>query len=294
MATVTETGTPAEEAKKHGGRIFAAWFIASTIMDLIVWFVWGPHMPPGGMTDSANGQRFDFKVLTVVSVPVLFMVWIYGAYAIAVFRDKGHVGGDGYYVRGNRKVQGFWYFVTTIGVLALAVFGIYELVVPAGAGSGEGPSPIWKPANSAHMLEVQVIAQQWRFSYRWPQFGGMETTSLILPVNTEIAFHVTSLDVIHDFWAYQLGVKADANPQSDNVAFTKTLQTGNFIVRCDELCGIWHGAMFNSGKVVSQSAFYQWANSMEQQGASLTKLLPKYATTYVPKDNVAGGSYFNG
>lgn len=291
--TQEETGTPAELAKKHGGRIFAVWFILSIIADYFVWFVWGPHMPPGGMTDSAAGQRFDFKVLTVLCVPVLFMVWVYGGYALIFFRDKGKTGEDGYYVKGNRKVQATWYTLTGALVVSLAAFGTYELIVPAGAGVGEGPTPIWKPADSVHQLVVQVIAQQWRFTYRWPQFGGMETTSIELPVGTEIQFDVTSLDVIHDFWAYQLGVKADANPESNNVAYTKTLQTGRFVVRCDELCGIWHGAMYNYGQVVSKTAFYNWATNMQAQNASLTKLLPKYTTTYLPQDNVAGGQYYN-
>ena len=57
-----------------------------------------------------------------------------------------------------------------------------------------------------------MIAQQWKFTYRYPTFGGFETNQLVLPDDTTIAFHVTSLDVIHSFWAYQLGVKADANP----------------------------------------------------------------------------------
>ena len=293
LKTTEESGSPAAIARKHGVRIVGIWFVLSVITDLVVWFVWGPHMPPGTMTTSAAGQQFDFKVLTVMSVPVLYMVWVYGAYVIVKFRDRGdHV--DGYYVTGNRKTQALWYAATGVLVLFLAGFGTYELVVPAGAGVGEGPSPIWKPANTTHMLQVQVIAQQWRFTYRWPQFGGMETTSLLLPVNTEIQFNVTSLDVIHDFWAYQLGVKADANPEVNNVAYTKTQQTGRFVVRCDELCGIWHGAMYNYGNVVSQSAFYQWATSMEAQNASLTKLLPKYSTSYTPNDNVAGGQYFNG
>ncbi|MGC8465327.1 MAG: hypothetical protein ACP5O0_05280 [Acidimicrobiales bacterium] len=287
-----EVGSPAAEARKHGGRIFAAWFVASVIGDIVVWFVWGPHMAPGFMTSTAAGQVFDFKVLTVLSVPVLFMVWIYGGYSLIMFRDKG-THEDGYYVKGNRKIQATWYTLTGILVIGLAAFGTYELIAPAGAGVGEGPSPIWKPNNAGHTLVVQVIAQQWRFTYRWPQFGGMETTSINLPVNTEIQFDVTSLDVIHDFWAYQLGVKADANPEVNNVAYTKTLQTGRFVVRCDELCGIWHGAMYNYGHVVSQSSFYSWAHSMEAQNASLTKLLPKFSTSYLPKDNVVGGQYFN-
>ena len=47
------------------------------------------------------------------------------------------------------------------------------------------------------------------------------------PVDRQIEFHVTSLDAIHSFWAYQLGVKADANPGVDNVAYVKATKTGD-------------------------------------------------------------------
>ncbi len=279
-----------EEGKKHAKNIVAIWFVVAVIADLIVWFVYGPHMPPGTMTDQARGAQFDIKVVSVMAVPVLLFLWTFGFYAIAKFRG-GKDRAEGYYIKGNVKTQAAWYIITASLVLFLAGFGTYELVLPAGAGGGEGPSPIWRPSSNK-LLQVQVIAQQWRFTYRWPQFGGMETTSINLPINTEIQFNVTSLDVIHDFWAYQLGVKADANPDSNNVAFAKTLETGRFTVRCDELCGIWHGAMFNYGHVVSQSQFLSWAQSMEAQNASVTKLLPKYATTYTPSYLGAGGGYY--
>jgi cytochrome c oxidase subunit 2 len=71
--------------------------------------------------------------------------------------------------------------------------------------------------------------------------------------------HVTSLDVVHSFWAYQLGVKADANPGVDNVAYVTTKGPMVFNVRCAELCGLWHGYMFNNGSVVSQTQFNSWA-----------------------------------
>jgi cytochrome c oxidase subunit 2 len=93
---------------------------------------------------------------------------------------------------------------------------------------------------------------------------------------------VTSLDVIHSFWAYQLGVKADANPDVDNVAYTTAKQIGGFTVRCSELCGIWHGAMFDSGQVMSPSGFQTWAAKTETQMAVVTKQLPPYALTYDP------------
>jgi cytochrome c oxidase subunit 2 len=166
---------------------------------------------------------------------------------------------------------------------------------PAGAVKAEtdavAGTGTWSP-NSNEVLPVQVIAQQWKFTYRYPTFGGFESPDLILPDNTQIAFNVTSLDVIHSFWAYQLEVKADANPMENNVAFTKTEQLGTFEVRCSELCGIWHGAMFNSGNVVSESAFMTWATSTESKNAANTKDLPPFAWTYVPDANGAAGGYY--
>jgi cytochrome c oxidase subunit 2 len=90
--------------------------------------------------------------------------------------------------------------------------------------------------------------------------------------------------VIHSFWAYQLGVKADANPQVDNVAYVTPKALGSVTVRCNELCGIWHGAMFNYGHVVSQSAFASWASGVQskEQSDGVLAALPPYARTYDP------------
>ena len=74
-------------------------------------------------------------------------------------------------------------------ILFLAIFGTAELL-SNGSGGGQGPSPIAKP--SGGVLPVQVIAQQWEFTYRYPTYGGVETPDLVVPVDREIAFHVTS------------------------------------------------------------------------------------------------------
>jgi cytochrome c oxidase subunit 2 len=97
-----------------------------------------------------------------------------------------------------------------------------------------------------------------------------------------VQFNVTSLDVIHSFWAYQLGVKADANPGVNNIAYSKPDHAGRVTVRCAELCGLWHGAMFNNGAVVSVTAFRAWAAASRVRLASVTRILPPYATTYDP------------
>ena len=94
--------------------------------------------------------------------------------------------------------------------------------------------------------------------------------------------------MIHSFWAYQLGVKADANPDVDNVAFVKPTKIETFEVHCSELCGIWHGAMFDHGHVVSKPNFERWIHQQEVIFAPATKVLPKYATHYLPKPTERG------
>jgi cytochrome c oxidase subunit 2 len=278
-STTAKEGTVA----RHGLRIFLIWLPLAIVADLLIWFVWYPHMPPGRMSDQAQGQQFDIAVLAVCAAPILLFIWVYAAYALIVWRRRPGDDTDAAPIQGNTRVQAAWITATAVIVLGLFVFGTVELIVPAGAGAGEGPSPIWKP-NTANMLQVQVIGQQWAFTYRFPQFGGFETTQLELPLGQQVEFHVTSLDVIHSFWSYELGVKADANPGVDNVAYAKPQQLGSFQVRCNELCGIWHGAMFNYGHVVTPAAFQAWARGLQarERRLGLLSALPPYALTYDP------------
>jgi cytochrome c oxidase subunit 2 len=283
MATPEAPAARAQADRNHGLWIFLIWLPLAVVADLLIWFAWKPHIPPGTMSSSAQHQQFDIAVMAMVAAPVLLFVWTYAAYALVTWRHRAGDEEDGPPIHGNAKIQATWIGATAVIVLGLFVFGTVELIVPAGAGAGEGPAPIWKP-NVSHMLEVQVIGQQWAFTYRFPQFGGMETSELVLPNNATVEFHVTSLDVIHSFWAYQLGVKADANPGVDNVAYTTTREPGTFVVRCNELCGLWHGAMFNYGHVVSPAAFVAWANHWRavQARNGLLAALPPYALAYDP------------
>jgi len=277
----------------HFLRMVAIWLVLSAVAVPVFYFLVGPHVPPGTMTSAAEENQFDFNILMVIALPVLIAVWVYLGYSIVTWRASKAaepVGGE--VARSHMGVQAGWIAITSVIVLFLAGFGTYELIATNGAGGGEGPNPVWTPT-SAHILPVQVIGQQWKFTYRYPTFGGFESQQLMLPADTSIAFHVTSLDVIHSFWAYQLSIKADANPQVDNVAYTSTRATGGFTVRCSELCGLWHGAMYNYGKVVTKDQFESWAKATQQATAESTKLLPPFAWTYVPDANGADGGYYN-
>jgi cytochrome c oxidase subunit 2 len=295
------SGSPPE--RQHWRRIIVVWAVLSIAADVIWIKLVGPHVPPGRASSTANGAAFDFNVLFVIALPVLIGVWVYMAYAITEWRASrgGPEPVSGPNSSGNGRIEVAWIGITTVIVLFLAGFGTYELIQPEGSGGGQGPTPIWGPTahtasvwtpTSGTVLQVQVIGQQWKWTFRYPSFGGFETNDLVIPDNTTIAFHVTSLDVIHSFWAYQLGVKADANPGQDNVAFTTPAATGTFVVRCVELCGIWHGAMYHSGTIMTPTAFEQWATQTESKLAVNTALLAPFAYTYTPDANGADGGYY--
>ncbi len=55
----TEAAVPADAQRRephHGLRIFLIWLPVALAADLIIWFVWGPHMPPGDMSSSASAS----------------------------------------------------------------------------------------------------------------------------------------------------------------------------------------------------------------------------------------------
>ncbi len=278
------SGGPAAEGgaePNHTLRFGILWGVGTLIaLPLVIWVI-GPLIGPGSGSEQALGQTTDDTVLAALATPVFTLVVLYMIYASIFFRQPRGAVLEGPALRGHARLQIVWIVVTSLMVLSIAVFGTVRLESDYGAGSGSGPSPLTVPKGPK--LQVQVIAQQWLFTYRYPGYGGVETTELYLPNNEMVEFHVTSLDVIHSFWAYKLGVKADANPGVDNIAFVKPTKLENFTVRCAELCGVWHGYMSNAGKVVTPSQFATWIHAQQKHFAPATKVLPKYSTTYLPE-----------
>lgn len=268
---------------RHAVRIVATWAVLTAIVVPLVIWVLGPQIPPGNLSAQSHDQHVVNVALTAIGAPVLLMIWVYFGYAIRFFRQPPDTAVlDGPPISGDARIQLTWLLVTGAMVVGLAVFGTADLFSGGGAGGGEGPHPVAKPAGAAHALQIQVIGQQWLWTFRYPSYGGLETTTLELPVDRVIEFHVTSLDVAHSFWAIELGVKADALQGADNVAFGRALRTGSFQVRCDELCGLWHGHMNTTGHVVTAGAFASWIAQQGRAYAGVRQYVPPYAPVYYP------------
>jgi cytochrome c oxidase subunit II len=268
-------------------RLLVAWAVLTVIGIVIAMQV---HLPPGDQSHQAGDQTWLLQLMTILSVPVFVGVVLFILYSVVAFRQKGPVLEDGPANYGNFRIQVAWVAVTAVVVLILAIIGIDELSSTSSetnfaASSQQTLASVGTSAG--HPLRVQVIGQQWWFTYRYPDFGGVETTHLMLPVDANVEFHITSTDVLHSFWAYQLGIKADANPGADNITYVTTLHTGSFTVRCAELCGLWHGHMADTnGAVMTQDAFAAWIAQVQKDGADFN--LPPYAPIYFPSPAVKG------
>jgi cytochrome c oxidase subunit II len=264
-----------EEADRpHMVRLLIIWVILSAIGIVGVLQI---NYPPYDQSIQGQDQASTLKLLTALATPVFIGVVMMILYSAIYFRRTTPELVDGPPMLGNTPVQIVWVTISAILVLFLAVVGIATLSNENGAQAVGGAG-----AQNKEII-VQVIAQQWYFTYRYPDYGGVETTHLYLPVNHPVELHVTSLDIIHSFWAYQLGVKADANPGVDNIFHVTPQKTGGFQVRCSELCGLWHGHMVDSeGQVVSQSDFDTWIAQQQTDFATIAKVVPSYAPYYFP------------
>ncbi len=270
------------EPSTHLRRAAVAWAVLSVLGVLGVVLLLGPHMPPGRGSVESSEQTTANILISSIMLPIAIALWLFFAVALAAFRQRGDRIEDGPPLVGDSRVQAGWIAGTTLIVLFLAAFGTYTLIDPAkgASGGGQGPDPLVTPDGKA--LQIQVIGQQWAWTFRYPAYGGFETTHLVMPVGRLVEFHVTSLDVVHSFWAYELGVKADAVPGSDNVAFVTPNKRETFSIRCAEVCGLWHGYMSTHGEVVDVSTFAAWAQSEKAATALATRGLPGFSDTYYP------------
>ena len=276
-------------------RFLLIWILPSLVVTPVVALLCAYLFWPGTQSDMSAGQVTDYAVGFAIGTPILLLVLNFLVYSIVRFRQKGDVIEEGPRIFFHQGLAMTWILLTVAIALGAVVYDCVRILKPGAAGSGQGPtalSPLHPVSAggtslSEKPLKVQVIGQQWAFTYRYPAYG-VETPHLDLPQGQTVEFHVTSLDVIHSFWAYGLGVKADAVPGSDNIAYATPRTLGPFQIRCDELCGIWHGYMFDTGHVATVDGFNRWIRGQQGFFAPTKGYLPPYKPHYFPQPRGLG------
>ena len=110
----------------------------------------------------------------------------------------------------------------------------------------------------ADHMTVDVTAQQFTWSFKYPGGGDVTSTELRLPLNKSTELKMQSLDVIHSFWVPQFGQKQDVVPGITTHLKITPNKVGKFPVICTELCGLGHAVMRSWAIVMEPAAFKKW------------------------------------
>jgi cytochrome c oxidase subunit 2 len=225
--------------------------IAAAVALLIPWL-------PDPASKQADRIDFVFWFVTAICIAIFALVAAVIIYALIKFRARPDEDADGPPIHGNTGLEIVWTAVPAALVTAIAIVSAVVLGQNSKSASAS-------PAHPLKPLVVDVIAQQFAWSFKYPAYGDAVTATLRLPVNTEVKLEITSLDVIHSFWVPEFSQKQDAVPGSTNPLVITPTRTGNFPVICTELCGLGHALMRSTAIVTSKSTFLAWANGQKQK-----------------------------
>ena len=241
-----------EKGPSHVRRVLKIWALLSVIGVALV-IALGSVVNPTSGSASESFANLTNILFTALAVPVGLFVWVFVGYSVVVFRERRPSADvdelpDGPPIEAKPSQQIAWLAIT--GLLAVflvgwGMFGFYK----------QTSDPPAKP------LVVDVTGQQWTWTFAYPSLG-VQSNQLYLPLGRPVEFKVTSDDVLHGFEVDGLGVLMDANPGYWATAPIVTpTRLGDYAVRCDELCGLYHTYMWSPVRVVSATNFTAWVKA---------------------------------
>jgi cytochrome c oxidase subunit II len=128
------------------------------------------------------------------------------------------------------------------------------------------PASSQQPDLSTFNVDVTAMQYAWIFDY--PEFKGLQTAELHLPLGSKVKLNLKASDVIHAFWVPQFRLKQDVIPSiPTHLQFTAS-KTGEYPIVCAELCGAYHGGMRAQLFVDTPEDFLAWAKKTQEELAS--------------------------
>jgi cytochrome c oxidase subunit 2 len=227
---------------------------------------WDAIKPP--LDISTNGHLIDYLFnYTTYMVLIYFVLVCIGLFGFSFFyhhkRNK-----KPYYTHGNKKIH---ILITTL--IGASVFFTVDLNITRIA-SNDLINEFWKwpDEKKEKVLKIEVMAQQWMWSFRYAgqdgEFGTdddvVTQNDLRVTTDTKILFHLTSKDVIHSFFVPNVRLKVDTMPGRISRVWWEVKIPGTYDIACAEMCGTHHYLMKAKLTVYSEADFSAWMNESEQ------------------------------
>ncbi|WP_225204795.1 cytochrome c oxidase subunit II [Novosphingobium huizhouense] len=229
----------------------------------------------GGMTFqdqySPTGKQalamHDYILFPVI-VAITFLVLVLLLVVMARFNRRANPAASK--TSHNTLIEVIW---TLVPVLILVVIAVPSIRLLAQQ---------YKPAPKG-ALTVKVTGYQWYWGYTYPDNGGFEVISnmlpeeealkrgepphlaadarMVVPVGEPIRLQTTGSDVIHSFAVPSLWFKLDAVPGRINEKVLIINEPGVYYGQCSELCGARHGYMPIVVEALPRPKFEAWVKA---------------------------------
>jgi len=225
---------------------------------------------------SRERGRIDFVFWFTVGICIMIFALVVAVllYSIVTFRAKPDDDSDGPPIHGHTGLEIVWTLIPTILVTSI---GIVSAIV-LGRNDAQGKN----------VFRVNVVAQQFAWSFSYPEAHNLTSGVLRLPVNRSIELSFKALDVIHSFWVPQFGQKQDTVPGLHTQLHITPDKLGTFPVICTELCGLGHATMRTEAIVMTTASFDKW---LKGQTAATTSPNPAVSGAAVFKNNPCGSCH---
>jgi cytochrome c oxidase subunit II len=208
--------------------------------------------PPQASAESVLIDRLFSVLVTIGSFIFLGVVGALG-YAVLFQQAGKYEAGDGPPIEGNVPLEIIWTAIPFVLVMGIAFYSykIYDQMDIR--GPMEHDHALMPMAASGD--EVEVIAKQWAWEFRYPA-QKVTSTELHLPVNQRAHLILKAQDVIHGFYIPAFRLKQDMIPgRVANFEFTPIL-AGKYRLRDSQYSGTYFAAM-QANVVVESAADHQ-------------------------------------
>jgi len=204
---------------------------------------------PEQASEQREGIDFLFWLTTAICVGIFAIVAAVILYCVYKFRAQPDDDTDGPPIHGNTTIEIAWTAVPTVLVVIIAI--------------ASGIVLARNDRTSADALDIDVTAQQFAWSFRYP--NDVTSGTLRLPVNRDVVLNLRANDVLHSFWVPQFGQKQDAVPGTVTRVAVTPNKVGSYPVVCSELCGLGHSLMRTQAVVMPAAEYERWVNDQAEE-----------------------------
>jgi cytochrome c oxidase subunit II len=231
-------------------RLVAVGLGAAAVATAVALFV--PWLPTPA-SKQADRIDFVFWFVTVICIGIFALVVAVILYAVVRFRAAPDDDSDGAPIHGHTGLEIAWTAVPAVLVTAISIVSAVAL-----AQNDRVPSK---------HIRVNVMAQQFAWTFQYPASNGLTTSSLRLPLGEAVELKMKSKDVIHSFWVPQFGQKQDVVPGITTRLVITPKRLGTYPVVCTELCCEGHALMRSQAIVMKPTAFAAWVKAAQKLAA---------------------------